>query len=126
VLLNAAQNGSGLSAAGTSSQVEGPNTAEPAATMTSPAHEASRRRRAALPIPRARLDQPSGHEAWDVLLACQGQLRLASSGHVIGIDMDTALRLGAAPGSDLAVLAELVPAADAGFVEALCRRGSIH
>jgi hypothetical protein len=27
------------------------------------------------------------HEAWDVLLACQGQLRLASSGHVIGIDM---------------------------------------
>jgi hypothetical protein len=28
VLLNAAKNGSGLSAAGTSSQVEGPNTAE--------------------------------------------------------------------------------------------------
>ena len=28
------------------------------------------------------------HEAWDVLLACQGQLRLAPSGHVIGIDMD--------------------------------------
>ena len=26
------------------------------------------------------------HEAWDVLLACQGQLRLAPSGHVIGID----------------------------------------
>jgi hypothetical protein len=60
------------------------------------------------------------HEAWDVLLACQGQLRLAPSGHAIGIDMDTALRLGAARGSDLAVLAELVPAAEAGFVEALC------
>jgi hypothetical protein len=28
------------------------------------------------------------HQAWEVLLACQGQLRLAPSGHVIGIDMD--------------------------------------
>jgi hypothetical protein len=41
VLLNAAKNGSGLSAAGTSSRVEGPNTAEPAATMACPAPEAS-------------------------------------------------------------------------------------
>jgi uncharacterized protein (TIGR02217 family) len=32
------------------------------------------------------------HEAWDVLLACQGQLRLAPSGHVIAIDMDAALK----------------------------------
>jgi hypothetical protein len=40
------------------------------------------------------------HEAWDVLLACQGQLRLAPSGHVIGIDMDAALRLAAAHGYD--------------------------
>jgi hypothetical protein len=39
---------------------------------------------------------------------------------VIGIDMDTALRIGAARGSDLAVLSELLPAAEAGFVEALC------
>ena len=60
------------------------------------------------------------HEAWDVLLACQGQLRLAPSGHVIGIDMGTALRLGAARGYDLAVLSELLPAAEAGLVEALC------
>ena len=41
VLLNAAKNGSGLSAAGTSSQAEGPSTAEPAATTTCPAPEAS-------------------------------------------------------------------------------------
>ncbi len=60
------------------------------------------------------------HEAWDVLLACQGQLRLAPSGHVIGIDMSAALRLGAARGYDLAVLSELLPAAEAGMVEALC------
>ena len=59
------------------------------------------------------------HEAWDVLLACPGQLRLAPSGHVVGIDMDNALRLGAARGCDVAVLSELLPAAEAGFVEAL-------
>jgi hypothetical protein len=41
VLLNAAKNGSGPSAAGTSSRVEGPTTAEPAATTTCPAPEAS-------------------------------------------------------------------------------------
>jgi hypothetical protein len=54
-----------------------------------------------------------------VLLACQGQIRLAPSGHIIGIDMDAALRIGAARGSDLAVLSELLPAAEAGLVEAL-------
>ena len=59
------------------------------------------------------------HEAWDVLLACQGQLRLAPSGHVIGIDMSSALKIGAARGSDLAVLSELLPAAEAGLVKAL-------
>jgi hypothetical protein len=41
VLLNAAKNGSGLSAAGTSSRVEGPNTAERVATTVCPAREAS-------------------------------------------------------------------------------------
>ena len=60
------------------------------------------------------------HEAWEVLLACQGQLRLAPSGHVIGIDMDAALKIAAARGYDLAVLSELLPAAEAGLVEALC------
>ena len=60
------------------------------------------------------------HEAWDVLLACQGQLRLAPSGHVIGIDMNAALKIGAARGCDLAVLSELLPAAEAGLVEAWC------
>jgi hypothetical protein len=59
------------------------------------------------------------HEGWDVVLACQGQLRLAPSGHVIGIEMDAALKIGAARGCDLAVLSELLPAAEAGLVEAL-------
>ena len=59
------------------------------------------------------------HEAWDVLLACQGQVRLAPSGHVIGIAMDAALRIAAARGRDLAVLSELLPPAEAGLIEAL-------
>src|SRR5918999_5624807 len=42
------------------------------------------------------------HEAWDVLLACLSQLRLAPSGEVIGIEMDAALKIGAARGYDLA------------------------
>jgi hypothetical protein len=63
------------------------------------------------------------HEAWDVLLACQGQLRLAPTGHVVGIDMDAALRIGAAR-CYLAVLSELLPAAEAGLVEAV-RSGRI-
>jgi hypothetical protein len=61
------------------------------------------------------------HEAWDVLLACQGQLRLAPRGQMIGIDMKAALQLAATRGHDLAVLSELLPAAEAGLVEALCR-----
>ncbi len=59
------------------------------------------------------------HEAWQVLLACQGQVRLAPTGNVIGIDMDAALKIGAALGCDLVVLSELLPAAEAGLVEAL-------
>jgi hypothetical protein len=59
-------------------------------------------------------------EAWVVLLACQGQLRFAPNGHVVGIDMDVALSLASARGCDLAVLSELLPAAEAGLVEALC------
>jgi hypothetical protein len=59
------------------------------------------------------------HETWDVLLACQGQIRLAPSGNVIGIDMNAALKTGAARDYNLAVLSELLPAAEAGVVEVL-------
>jgi hypothetical protein len=34
--------------------------------------------------------------------------------------MDAALKMGAARGCDLAVLSELLPAAESGLVEALC------
>ena len=63
------------------------------------------------------------HEAWDVLLACQGQLRLAPSGHVIGIDMHAALQVAAVRGYALPVLSELLPAAEAGLVEAFSSAG---
>jgi hypothetical protein len=53
-----------------------------------------------------------------VLLACQGQLRLAPSGQVFGIDMDAALKIGAARRCNLEVLSELLPAAETGLVEA--------
>ena len=62
-------------------------------------------------------------EADGALLVCSttatGLLR-DDSGHVIGVDMDAALKIGAARGSNLAVLSELLPAAEAGLVEALC------
>jgi hypothetical protein len=50
----------------------------------------------------------------------QGQVRLAPSGHVVGIDMDAALTNGAARGAHLAALSELLSAAEAGLIEALC------
>jgi hypothetical protein len=59
------------------------------------------------------------HEASDVLLTWEGQLRLAPSGRVIGIDMDAVFTFAAARDHDLAVLSELLPAAAAGLVEAL-------
>jgi hypothetical protein len=60
------------------------------------------------------------HETWDVLLACQGQLLLAPSGHVVGIELDAALALAAARRYDPAVLSELLAAAEVSLVEALC------
>ena len=54
-----------------------------------------------------------------MLLACQGQLRLAPSGHVVGIDVDAAFSLATARAYDVAVFSELLPAAEAGLVEAI-------
>jgi hypothetical protein len=59
------------------------------------------------------------HEAWNVLLACQNQLRLAPSGRVVGIDMNAALKIAAARGCDMVVISELLAAAEAGLLEAL-------
>ena len=52
-------------------------------------------------------------------MACRGQIRLAPSGQVIGIDQGVALQMAVARGCNIAVLAELLPAAEAGMVEGL-------
>jgi hypothetical protein len=44
---------------------------------------------------------------------------------VVGIEMDAALKIGAARGSDLAVLSELLPAAEAGLLDALWNTGGV-
>lgn len=53
-----------------------------------------------------------------MLVACLGQLRLALSGHVVGIDMNAALKIAEARGCDLCVVSELLQAAEAGMIEA--------
>ena len=65
----------------------------------------------------------AGWQAWDVILRCSGQLRLApQAGIVIGLDLTAALSLGAALGYDTRALAELLPAAEAGLVAAINTR----
>jgi len=58
------------------------------------------------------------HQAWDALLACLGQLRFAPSGQVIGLELSTALEIGAARGCEPGVVSELLQAAEAGLIEA--------
>jgi hypothetical protein len=91
----------------------------PDATPACPGSDASPEQRRLCPYREHALISRQEHEAWDVLLACQGQIRLAPSEHVIGIDMAAALKIGAARGHDLAVLSELLPAAEVGMIEAL-------
>ena len=52
-------------------------------------------------------------------MACQSQLRLAPPGHVIGIDLNTALQMAESMGFDPGLMAELLPWAEAGMVEGL-------
>tara|TARA_B100000674_G_scaffold179443_1_gene145367 strand:+ start:1994 stop:2176 length:183 start_codon:yes stop_codon:yes gene_type:complete len=54
-----------------------------------------------------------------VLQACLGQLRLAASGHVLGIDLGVALNIAEARGHDLAIVSELLQEAGAGLVDAM-------
>jgi hypothetical protein len=47
------------------------------------------------------------------------QLRVGPMGAVLGFDQEALLRVAAARGFDLAVIAELLPAAEAGLLEGL-------
>jgi hypothetical protein len=62
------------------------------------------------------------HQAWEIIGgAVQNHLRIAPAGHVLGLDLGPALQLARARGHDLDVLSELLPAAEAGVLEALNR-----
>jgi len=52
-------------------------------------------------------------------MACLGQLRLAPSGHVVGVDMTAALHIAEARGFDEGVVSELLGAAEIGLLEGL-------
>ena len=59
------------------------------------------------------------HQAWDVLTASLGQLRIVAAGRVLGIDMTAALGIARARGFDESVISELLQAAEAGLLEAM-------
>ncbi len=59
------------------------------------------------------------HQAWDVLTASLGQLRIVAAGRVLGIDMTAALGIARARGFDEGVVSELLQAAEAGLIEAM-------
>ncbi len=64
------------------------------------------------------------HQAWDVLTASLGQLRIVASGRVVGIDMTAALGIARARGFDESVISELLQAAEAGLIEAMNEKDS--
>lgn len=59
-----------------------------------------------------------GWQAWDVILRCSGQLRVAGFG-VTGLDMEAALKVGEALGYDFHALAELLPSGESGMISAM-------
>ena len=59
------------------------------------------------------------HQAWEVLTASLGQLRIVAAGRVVGIDMTAALGIARARGFDESVISELLQAAEAGLIEAM-------
>ena len=56
--------------------------------------------------------------------ASLGQLRIAASGRVVGIDMTAALGIARARGFDESVISELLQAAEAGLIEAMNEKDS--
>ena len=64
------------------------------------------------------------HQAWDVLTASLGQLRIVAADRVVGIDMTAALGIARARGFDESVISELLQAAEAGLIEAMNERNA--
>ena len=120
VLLTSAKNASGPSADGTSSQAVGPDTANPVRKRARPAQKAaSGLNGEPCPYQKHAPVALEEHQAWEVFTASLGQLRVAPSGRVLGVDMTAALGTARARGFDEAVVSELLQAAEAGLIEAM-------
>jgi hypothetical protein len=107
VLLNAAKNAFGPSAAGTSSRAEGPITAEPVGTTAWPGPEVNRESTdGSAPSREHALMSSRSTRRGTCCSPARGNCGSPRAGHVIGIDVSAALNLGAARGYDVAVLSE--------------------
>ena len=60
-------------------------------------------------------------QAWEIVEACTGQLRITASGHVVGIDMATVMQMIEARKFDGEAVLELVQEAEKGIVHALAK-----
>ena len=56
---------------------------------------------------------------WDVLTACDRQLRTGGMGQPFALDFGAVMQMGAARGVDVALLAEALPHAEAAIVNRL-------
>lgn len=62
-------------------------------------------------------------QAWEIVDACTGQLRLTANGHVLGLDMDTVMHMMEARGFDNEPVLELMHEAEKGIVTAISKNG---
>lgn len=60
-------------------------------------------------------------QAWEIVEACTGQLRMTPNGHVIGLDMNTAIQMIEARNFDNEPVLELMQEAEKGIVIALSK-----
>lgn len=63
-------------------------------------------------------------QAWEVILACQGQMRFGGMGGVTGIDLQAIQAYVKTQGMDVSLITELVLAAEPEIVSALNTRES--
>jgi len=63
-----------------------------------------------------------GVEAWELLIAGQGQIRVAGMGGAIGLDLAAVLELGRLRGCDAVAMAELMPDCETGLVAGLNKK----
>jgi hypothetical protein len=60
-----------------------------------------------------------GWHAWELVMQCSSQLRLAPNGSVLGLDLGACLHLAEASALDTHAVALLLPACEAGLLEGL-------